>query len=397
MSFNFEMSEEMRQVQQTAQQVARNLESIAPKMREEAHNEKKFPEPLWQAVAEAGFLGALMDEEYGGSNMGLSAMGLALETLASNRLGNVFMVVTPMSALTIQRQGSPELKKRLLPGIAEGRIKFCFAITEPEAGSNSFRITTHAKRERDEFVINGQKTFITGVDQADYIMLVTRTTPFKDLAKGSNKAHGFSLFVVPTDAPGMEKHVLPTQGIEGMNQFTLFFNDMRIPAENLVGQEDGGSLGLFEALNPERILAACSSGGITDYLLKRAVEYANQRAIFGDKPIGSYQGIQHPLAEIKAERECARLMTYKAAWAYDTKQPQSEVAVYANIAKLQASEIAIKASDRALQTFGGNGFSSETGMINIYTNVRLSRTAPVSREMVLSFIGEHVLGMPRSY
>lgn len=398
MSFNFTLSEELKQVRASAEKMVRKFDPVIEQMRHDMHVNRRFPQELWDAAAEAGFLGALVPEEYGGTNIGITAMGVATETMTSNGLGNVLFVLTPMDALCILRHGSEEMKKEFLPQICAGKLKFCFAITEPDAGSNTFRITTQAKKDGDDYVITGQKTFITGADVADYMLLVTRTTPYEELkTKNLPKTAGFSLFIVPTNAKGLEKRRIPTHGIEGMNQYTLFFDGVRVPKRSLVGLHDQGFLPMFEALNPERILAAFSAAGSIDFLLAKAVKYAKDRSVFGGKPIGGYQGIQHPLAEIKIEAEAMRLMAYKAAWAYDSKLPPTEVGTYSNYAKYLAAEIAIKAADRAIQTMGGYGFSEEYGVIHHWTSMRLMRTAPVSKEMILSFVSEHVLGLPRSY
>ncbi len=398
MPLDFTLPDELKQIRSSAEKMVRKFDPVLTQMLHDMHVNKRFPQELWDAVAEAGFLGALVPEAYGGTDIGITAMGVAMETMTSNGLGNVLFVLTPMDALCILRHGSEEMKKEFLPQICAGKLKFCFAITEPDAGSNTFRISTHAKKDGDDYVITGQKTFITGADVADYMLLVTRTTPYEELkAKNLPKTAGFSLFIVPTNAKGLEKRRIPTHGIEGMNQFTLFFDGVRVPKRNLVGLHDQGFLPMFEALNPERILAAFSAAGSIDFLLAKAVKYAKDRSVFGGKPIGSYQGIQHPLAEIKIEAEAMRLMAYKAAWAYDTKRPPTEVGTYSNYAKYLAAEIAIKAADRAIQTMGGYGFSEEYGVIHHWTGMRLMRTAPVSKEMILSFVSEHVLGLPRSY
>jgi alkylation response protein AidB-like acyl-CoA dehydrogenase len=250
----------------------------------------------------------------------------------------------------------------------------------------------------DHYEITGSKVFITGVDAADYMLLVARTTPWQEVtARGLPKAHGFSLFVVPTDAPGLEKRRLPMRGIEGHNQFLLFFDRVRVPVEDRVGEEDGGAAALFNSLNPERILAAAGSCGTVAYLLRRACEYARERRVFGDRPIGAYQGLAHPLAEARIELDAVRLLTYRAAWAFDRGDPPEVVGTYANMAKFMAAELGIKAADRAIETLGGYGFSEEYEVIQAWEGARLLRTAPVSREMILNFVAEHVLELPRSY
>ncbi|MEW6202602.1 MAG: acyl-CoA dehydrogenase family protein [bacterium] len=398
MSLNFELSEEMKMMKKTVRDMAKKLEP----RREELHKmimvEKKFPQELWDMFTEAGFLGALIPEEYGGTNIGLMAMVVALEEMGTHGFGNVFFVLTTMDAMCILRNGSDEMKKRLLPQIAEGKLKMAFALTEPDAGSNTFRISTMAKRDGDVYKITGQKTFITGVDTADAMLLVARTTSIDEVIKqGMPKAFGISLFIAPTKAKGLELHPIPTRGIEGSTQFTLFMDEMEVPAENLVGQENMGSMALFNSLNPERILAAANTVGISEYMIQKACEYARERKVFSGIPIGAHQAIQHPLAELKIEQEATRLLTYKAATAYDKGEHPGVVGMYANMAKFKAAELGIAAVDRAIETLGGYGFSEEYGIIYYHDVVRLLRTAPITKEMILNFIGEHVLNLPRSY
>jgi alkylation response protein AidB-like acyl-CoA dehydrogenase len=227
---------------------------------------------------------------------------------------------------------------------------------------------------------------------------VARTTSPEELKeKGLSKAHGMSLFIVETEAKGLEMRSIPTRGIEGMTQWHLFFDDLEVPAENLVGEQDQGAAALFNSLNTERILAGAIAVGTSDYLIRRAVDYAKERKVFQDRPIGSYQAISHPLAELKAQTEAARLMTYQAAAAFDRNEDPADVGAKANMAKLLAAEVAIHAADQAIETFGGYGFSEEYGIIYYWENMRLLRTAPVTKEMILNFIAEHVLDLPRSY
>ena len=398
MSYSFELSDEQKMIKNTVRDMMKKLEP----RREELHRmvmvEKKFPQEVWDMFSEAGFLGSLIPEEYGGTNMGLMAMVLALEEMGTHGHGNAFFILTTMDAMCILRNGSEAMKKDLLPKIAEGKMKMAFALTEPDAGSNTFRISTLAKRDGNVYKITGQKTFITGVDVADAMLLVARTTSLDDAVKqGMPKAYGLSLFITPTKAKGLELQPIPMRGIEGTTQFTLFMENMEVPVENLVGQENLGSMALFNSLNPERILAAANTVGISEYLIKRACDYARERKVFGGIPIGAHQAIQHPLAELKIEQEAVRLLTYKAAWAFDKGEHPGIVGTYANMAKFKAAELGIAAVDQAIETLGGYGFSEEYGIIYYHDVVRLLKTAPISREMILNFIGEHVLNLPRSY
>jgi alkylation response protein AidB-like acyl-CoA dehydrogenase len=399
MALDFELSPEQRAIQQVVREIVVRFEPRHAEFRRLLHEERRYPEALWQALAEAGLMGSLIPEAYGGSGLGLLGLALGLEELAKAGIGsNALMVLTGMDALCILRHGSEPLRQRFLPDIATGRLRLCFAITEPDAGSNAFRIATHARRAGDHYEITGSKVFITGVDVADYMLLVTRTVPHAEVARqGLPRSHGFSLFLVPTDAPGLEKRRLPMRGIEGHNQFLLHFDGVRVPAENLVGEENGGATALFNSLNPERILAAAGASGTMAYLLDRACRYARERRVFGDRPIGAYQGLAHPLAESRIELDAVRLLTYRAAWAFDRGDPPSVVGTYANMAKFLAAEAGLRAADRAIETLGGYGFSEEYGIIHAWEGLRLLKTAPVSREMILNYVAEHVLELPRSY
>lgn len=399
MALDFSFSEEQRLIQASVRELAKRLEPRRKEFRDWMLARRQYPQELWNALAELGLMGSLVPEEYGGSGLGLLGLSLGLEELAAAGFGgNTLLVLTGMDAVCILRHGSPELRRRFLPAVAAGRLKLSFAITEPDAGSNSFRIQTRAVRRGDHYEITGSKVFITGVDATDFTLVVTRTTPYEEVeARGLPRAHGFSLFLVPTDAPGLERRPLPMHGIEGHNQFLLFFDRVRVPAENLVGEEGQGARALFDSLNPERILAAASACGTIAFLLQRACEYARERKVFGDRPIGSYQGLAHPLAEVRIELDGVRLLTYRAAWAFDRGAPPQEVGTYANMAKFLAAEVGVKAADRAIETLGGYGFSEEYELIHAWEGMRLLRTAPVSREMILNYIAEHVLELPRSY
>jgi alkylation response protein AidB-like acyl-CoA dehydrogenase len=398
MPIDFELSEEHRMIKETVSGLLKRFEPRAEEFRRMIHNEKKFPQEVWDAIAETGLLGSLIPEEYGGSGMGLMALTLAVEQMAAHGFGHALIILTGMDALCILRNGSDALKKKFLPDIAQGKTKFCFALTEPDAGSNTFRIATVARRNSHGYRISGQKVFITGADIADYMLLVARTTTPEELKQQNlPKVYGLSLFIVPTKTKGLTMTPIPTRGIEGMTQYTLYFDDVEVPAENLVGEENLGSMALFNSLNPERILAAATACGITENLLRKAVSYAKDRTVFKNAPIGSYQAIQHPLAEVRIELEAARLLTYKSAWAFDKGLDPAEVGTYANMAKLMAADLALKACDRAIETLGGYGFSEEYGVIYYWDAVRLIKTAPITREMILNYIAEHVLELPRSY
>ncbi|MCP4872845.1 MAG: acyl-CoA/acyl-ACP dehydrogenase [Proteobacteria bacterium] len=398
MSLNFELSDEQRLIQDAMTKCLEPFADRKEELRKMVLVDKKFPDELWEAICGTGLMGAVIPEEYGGNGMGLLAVALGLEALAKQGYGNTLLILTAMDAACILRNGHEAMKKRYLPKIATGEMKFCFAITEPNAGSNAFRLETLAKRDGDDYLISGEKVFITGADVADRMVLVCRTTSRKEIdAAGMPKAFGLALFIVDPKAEGVTLSPLPTRGIEGMTQFMVHMDNVRVPAFDRIGDHDMGSLVLFNSLNPERILASATACGVADHCLTKAAAYANERKLFKGKPIGAYQGISHPLAKVKCELEAVRLMTYRAAWAFDQDEHPGKVGSFANMAKYLAAEMAIEAVDRAIQTLGGYGFSEEYGLIYYYESVRLLRTAPVTAELILNFVAEHELGLPRSY
>ncbi len=395
---NFNLSEEHNLVRSSVKQMLSRFEGKREEFRELAINEKRFPQELWDGFADVGLMGCLVPEEYGGNGAGLLALTVGFEEITANAFSPGLLLVTAMDSACLLKNGSPELKQRFLPGIADGSLKFCFAITEPDAGTNTFRLKTMAKRDGDDYVLNGQKTFISGVDVADYMLVVARTTSAEELeAQGKPKSQGISLFVVDTKSPGLEKTPLKIGLSEELTQWHLFFDNMRVPADQLVGQEGNGVFAMFNSLNPERILAAAICAGMAEYALKKAVTYAQERKVFKDTPIGAYQSIAHPLAEVKINLEAVKLMTYRAAWAFDQGMNPAEVGTYANMAKFLGADLAIKAVDAAIETHGGVGFVEETGLIGLWNGARLFKTAPVSREMLLNYVSEWNLGLPKSY
>jgi alkylation response protein AidB-like acyl-CoA dehydrogenase len=343
---------------------------------------------LWKDLGDAGFVGVNVGEEYGGGGGGLVELALVCEEIAAQGAPILLLLVSAaISAEVIEEFGSDEQRKDWLPGLASGRTKVVFAITEPNAGSNTHQLSTTATRSGDEWVINGEKYYISGVDEAEALLLVARS------GKDANGNAKLSLFLVPTDAPGLQKTRLPVDVMLPEKQFTLHFDDVRLPASALVGEEGAGFRQVFHGLNPERITGAALCVGIARYALTRASRYAKDRQVW-DRPIGAHQGISHPLAKAKVETELAALMTQKAAWLHDQGLPAGEAS---NMAKYAAAEAAVAAIDAAMQTHGGNGVAAEFGLLPYWGLARLLRIAPVSREMILNFVAQHSLGLPRSY
>lgn len=349
---------------------------------------------MWLEMGRSGFLGVNLPEEYGGGGGGMADLAAVLEEAAAAGAPLLMMVVSPaICGSIIARCGTPAQKQRWLPGIADGTLLMAFGITEADAGSNSHQITTTATRDGDGWVLRGQKTFISGVDEAQSVLIVSRT---EDAKTGKLKP---ALFVVPTDAPGFTKQVIPMAWQAPEKQFTLFLDDVRVPADALVGDPDsadGGLWQLFAGLNPERIMGGALSCGMARYALDKAVEYATTRAVWKEQPIGAHQGIAHPLAKVKIELEQARLLWQKAAALYDAGDDFT-AGEYANMAKYAGGEVACNATDVAVHTHGGNGLTVEYGLANQLVAARLGRIAPVSREMILNFVAMHSLGLPKSY
>ena len=345
---------------------------------------------LWLAIGKAGYLGVNLPEEYGGGGGGIGDVAAVCEELAAQGCPLLMMVVSPaICGTVIGRFGTEAQKQKWLPGICDGTETMAFAITEPDAGTNSHKITTTARRDGDEWVLKGQKIYISGVDEAKNVLVVSRT---EDARTGKLKA---CLFVVPTAAPGFSFTAIPMEIVSPESQFQVFIDDVRLPADALVGDEDGGLVQLFAGLNPERIMAASFSTGLARYALDKATAYVKEREVWG-APIGSHQGIAHPLAQSKIEIELARLMTQKAAALYDEGDDLA-AGEAANMAKYAAAEAACDAADRAVQSHGGNGITQEYGVAGLLVASRAGRIAPVSREMILNFVGMHSLGLPKSY
>jgi alkylation response protein AidB-like acyl-CoA dehydrogenase len=343
---------------------------------------------LWHALGDAGYVGVSVPEAYGGGGGGLVDLALVCEETAAQGAPMLLLLVThAISAAVIAEYGTEEQRKEWLPGLASGREKVVFAITEPDAGSNTHKLATTARREGEEWVVRGEKYYISGVDDAEALLLVART------GRDERGNAQLSLFIVPTDSLGLQKVPLPVDVLLPEKQFTLRFDDVRLPASALVGDENQGFRQVFHGLNPERITGAALCVGIARYALGRAARYANDREVW-DRPIGTHQGVAHPLAKAKIETELAALMTQKAAWLHDRGLPAGEAS---NMAKYAAAEAAIAACDAAMQTHGGNGVASEYGLLPYWGLARLLRIAPVNREMILNYVAQHSLGLPRSY
>ncbi|MGI5376247.1 acyl-CoA dehydrogenase family protein [Streptomyces sp. CA-251387] len=353
-------------------------------------SEGRHPEELWSEAAKLGYLGVNLPEEYGGGGGGIAELSIVLEELGAAGSPLLMMVVSPaICGTVIARFGTDAQKRQWLPALADGTRTMAFGITEPDAGSNSHRITTTARKDGADWVLNGRKVFISGVDIADATLIVGRT---EDARTGRLKP---CLFIVPRDAEGFTRRQIDMELKAAEKQFELTLDDVRLPADALVGDEDAGLLQLFAGLNPERIMTAAFAIGMGRYALARAVEYARARTVW-NAPIGAHQAIAHPLAQAHIDLELARLMMQKAAYLYDAGDDVG-AGEAANMAKYAAGEACVKAVDQAVHTLGGNGLTREFGLASLITAARVSRIAPVSREMILNYVSHQTLGLPKSY
>ncbi|MEU7034817.1 acyl-CoA dehydrogenase [Streptomyces sp. NPDC046237] len=345
---------------------------------------------LWAEAGKLGYLGVNLPEEYGGGGGGMAELSVVLEEAGAAGAPLLMMVVSPaICGTVIARFGTEEQKRAWLPGLADGSRTMAFGITEPDAGSNSHRITTTATKTEDGWVLNGRKVFVSGVDIADATLIVGRTS---DARTGNLKP---CLFVVDRDAPGFRRRQIEMELDAHEKQFELTLDDVHLPADALVGDEDAGLLQLFAGLNPERIMTAAFAIGMGRYALAQAVKYAKERTVW-KAPIGAHQAIAHPLAQAHIELELARLMMQKAAQLYDAGDDIG-AGEAANMAKYAAGEACVKAVDQSVHTLGGNGLTREFGLARLIAASRVARIAPVSREMILNYVSVHTLGLPKSY
>ncbi|RKD89314.1 acyl-CoA dehydrogenase family protein [Halopiger aswanensis] len=387
---NFESTDERAMIRSTAESVAAEY---GPEYWREKEENGEFAQEFWDELAEAGFHGLLVPEEYAGAGMGMQEMGLVMETLCAEGCGMAgtwYLVLTAgMAAVGIRENGTEAQKETYLPDIANGERNFSIGITEPEAGTNTLNVATRAEKEGDEYVLNGQKAWITFADRADNMIIVTRTTPLEEVDRGTD---GISLFIVDMDDPGIDVAPIPKHGINYSKSCEVFLEDVRVPEENLLGEEDEGWWVLVDMLNPERIGFAAAGTGIGKLAADTAVEYANDREVFG-APIGSHQAVSFPITQAYARMETAALMREKAAWLYDHDE---DCGYETNIAKATAVSAGIEAVKQSMQAFGGWGYATEYDVERWWREINLTRLAPVSQQMAYNHISQQ-LGFPKSY
>ena len=353
----------------------------------------EFPHEFHRAMAEGGWLGITMPEEMGGSGLGVTEAALMMNAVAKSGGAAAAMSTLQINLFAPQPivvLGTPEQKERMLRPLINGSEKTCFGVTEPDAGLNTTAIKTFAERVPGGYRVNGSKIWTSTAQEADNILLLTRTTPLEECAKATN---GMTIFFTKLDRERIEVHRIPKMGRAAVDSNAIFIEDLFVPEEDRVGEEGKGFHYLLHSLNPERIIVAAGAIGIAEDALRRASLYAQEREVFG-RPIGQNQGIQHPLAENWVQIEAARMMMLKAANLYDTGKP---CGAYANAAKLLSGRAAFDTATRAVLTHGGMGYAKEYQVERLMRESILQRLAPVSEQLILSFIAERELDLPKSY
>tara|TARA_Y100001960_G_scaffold330801_1_gene425901 strand:+ start:423 stop:1589 length:1167 start_codon:yes stop_codon:yes gene_type:complete len=352
-----------------------------------------FPEPFVKDIADGGWLGISLPEDVGGSGLGVVEATIMMQTIAQSGAcfsGASAVHMNIFSPKPIAKHGSDEQKSRMLVPLIEGKDRICFGVTEPNAGLDTTKIETKAERSGNQYIINGRKIWTSVAQSATKIMLLVRTTPREDCAKPTD---GMSLFYTDFDRNYIEAQEIDKMGRKAVDCNTVFIDNLPVPGEDLIGEEGKGFRYILDGLNPERILVAAEAVGIGRLAIQRAAAYANERIVF-DRPIGQNQSIQHPLAISWCELEAANLMTFKAAKLYDDGQP---CGTEANAAKYLAAEAAFRACERAVMAHGGMGYAKEYHVERYLREIFVARIAPVSREMILNYISERELGLPKSY
>lgn len=352
-----------------------------------------FPHEFFAAMAEGNWLGIAMPEEYGGAGLGITEAAIMMQAIAESGAamsGASAIHINIFGLNPVVVHGTAEQKARMLPPLIAGQDKACFGVTEPNAGLNTTEITTRAERRGDRYMINGTKMWTSTAQEATKILLLARTTPLDQVKR---RTHGLTLFYTDLDRANADVRLIHKMGRHAVDSNMVFFENMEIPVEDRIGAEGEGFRAILHGLNPERTLIAAEAIGIGRVALARAARYANERIVFG-RPIGKNQSIQHPLADSWAELEAANLMMLKAAWLYDTKQ---ECGAEANAAKYLAAEAGFRACERAVMTLGGMGYAQEYHVERYLREVLITRIAPISPQLILSYLAERALGLPKSY
>ena len=387
---DFELSEDQATIRRAVAELAAKFDDQYWMEKDAAH---EFPTEFYKAFADGGWLGITTPEQYGGHGFGITEAALLLEEVSASGAGmngasSMHLSIFGMHPVIVH--GSEELKRQNLPRIADGDLHVCFGVTEPGAGLDTTRITTFARRDGSDYVVNGRKVWISKAMESEKVLLLTRTTRFEDVQK---KTDGLTLFLTDLDRDHVDIRPITKMGRNAVSSNELFIDDLRVPEAHRVGEEGQGFRYILDGLNPERMLVAAEALGLGRAALRRAVRYGNERQVFG-RPIGMNQGLQFPLADSLARLDAAELTLRKATWLYDNGKPCGREA---NTAKYLCADAGFDAADRALQTHGGMGYSEEYHVARYFREARLLKIAPLSQEMVLNYLGSHVLGLPRSY
>lgn len=389
---DFRLNDEQRMMIDTARQIG---ESFGLEYWRKHDAEKAFPKEYWKAVCEAGLAGVALPEEHGGSGLGMMDMTLIVEALSASgggsTVGQLFMINPIFGGVSISRFGNEKMKKELLPKVISGEMNFCMALTEPDAGTNTLEIKTFASEDGDGWRLNGRKIWITGVQSADKMLVIARTKKLQDAA---SRTDGLTMFMIDVQREGLTHTPIDKLGTCTLDSSSVFFDNVRVEPDELIGTLHKGWRELLDVLNTERMVTTAGLVGTGELAIKLAVDYANDRKVFGDKPISAYQGLQFPLAQCHVEVESARLLNYKAATNFDMGLPYSNEA---NAAKLIAAQAVGRATERAMQTMGGMGYAKEFHVERLWRDCRLFRFAPVSEEMLLNYVANHELKMPKGY
>lgn len=389
---NYDLNDEQRMIKETAQRVGADFGPDYWRTKDGAH---EFPSELWQAVCDTGLCGIALPEKYGGSGLGMLELAIAIEELAAagagSTVGQLFILNPVFGGVALAEHGQEAARRECLPKMVSGEMRFCMALTEPDAGINTTNIKTFAARTTSGWKINGRKIWITAVPDSHKMLVVARTQKMEEVQR---KTHGISLFMIDTQRKGLTFHPIDKLGTHTLSSSNVFFDDVEVTEDELVGTEHMAWVELLDVLNTERLVTTAAALGSARLAIRLGVEYANQRKVFGGTPIGAYQGVQFPLAQAYAMLSCAREMNFKAAWLCDNKRPYASEA---NTAKYLAAEALAQATERAMHTMGGMGFARESHVERLWRDARLSQFAPVPQEMILNFIAMYDLGMPRSY
>ena len=391
---SFALTDDQQLIRKSVAELASKFDDHYWMQKDQAH---EFPQEFYDAIAKGGWLGMTIPEAYGGHGLGITEATILLEEVARsggamNAASAIHLSIFGMQPVV--KHGSDELKARTLPRIVDGDLHVCFGVTEPGAGLDTSRITTFARREGERYRVNGRKVWISKALESEKILLLTRTESREDLERrGARKTDGMTLFLTDLDRDHVDIRPINKMGRNAVSSNEVFIDDLMVPVADRVGEEGMGFTYLLDGLNPERMLIAAEALGIGRVALERAVKYGNERHVF-DRPIGMNQGLQFPLADSLAHLDAAELVLRKATWLYDNGKPCGREA---NTAKYLCAEAGFGAADRALQLHGGMGYAEEYSVSRYFRESRLMKIAPVSQEMILNFLGEHVLGLPRSY